>query len=193
MQDDETASFIQRRGWELRDTYIDHGFSGSNDRRPSLDRMLADARKRRFDVLTVFRSDRLFRSMKHMVVTLDELSALGIDFASVNEPFDTSLPTGRLLLHLVSAMAEFEKGILVERTKAGIAAARRRGARLGRPPSRLDDDRLRELHEQKWSVRRIAKEMGIGPSTVQRHLLALKSEKASPTAEDSADGSRAVA
>jgi DNA invertase Pin-like site-specific DNA recombinase len=138
--------------------------------------MLGDARRRRFDAVVVFRADRLFRSMRHMVVTLDELAALGIGFVSVMEPFDTTTPSGRLLLHLVSAMAEFEKGILVERTKAGIAAARRRGACLGRPAARLDEDRLRELRADGASVRKIAETLGVGSSTIQRRLLALASQ-----------------
>ena len=169
-QEDETATFIERRGWQLTDTFVDHGVSGSRERRPELDRLLLDARKRRFDVLVVFRADRLFRSLKHMVVTLDELAALGINFASVNEPFDTTTPSGRLLLHLVSAMAEFEKAILVERTRAGVAAARRRGARIGRPRVHVDRDELHRLRDDKMSIRLIAKQLGVGTGTIQRAL-----------------------
>lgn len=170
LQEDETATFIERRGWQLTDTFVDHGVSGSRERRPELDRLLLDARKRRFDVLVVFRADRLFRSLKHMVVTLDELAALGINFASVNEPFDTTTPSGRLLLHLVSAMAEFEKAILVERTRAGVAAARRRGARIGRPRVHVDRDELVRLRDDKMSIRVIAKKLGVGTGTIQRAL-----------------------
>src|SRR4051794_12556307 len=78
MQADETGDFITRRGWALHDTYLDHGVSGSRDRRPALDRLLGDGKRGRYDVLVVYRADRLFRSMKHMVNTLDELAALGI-------------------------------------------------------------------------------------------------------------------
>jgi DNA invertase Pin-like site-specific DNA recombinase len=172
LQADETDEFIARRGWELTATFTDQGVSGSRDRRPELDRLLADARRRKFDLLVVYRSDRLFRSLKHMVVTLDELAALGIGFVSVTEPFDTTTPSGRLLLHLVSAMAEFEKAILVERTKAGLAAARRRGARIGRPRARLDLDRARELRAGGRSLRDTAKELGVGAATLQRALSA---------------------
>lgn len=121
-------------------------------------------------MLVVWQSDRMFRSIKNMVVTLDELGALGIAFASVKESFDMTCPSGRLLMHVVSAMAEFERCILQERVCAGVAAARRRGVRVGRPPARLDVDHLRELRQQGWSVRRIADELHVGPSTVQRHL-----------------------
>lgn len=173
LQDDETKEFIARRGWTLTDTYTDQGVSGSKDRRPELDRLLADARRKSFDVLVVWRSDRMFRSLKNMVVTLDDLASLGISFTSVTEPFDTTCPSGKLLMHIVSAMGEFERSILIERTRAGVAAARRRGARVGRPPARLDRDRLIELKEQGWSVRRIAASLGVGPSTVQRRLAGL--------------------
>jgi DNA invertase Pin-like site-specific DNA recombinase len=170
LQADETAVFIKNRGWKLADTYKDHGISGAKDRRPELDRLLADARKRKFDVLIVYKADRLFRSLRHMVLTLDELSALGIAFVSTTEPFDTSTPSGKLLLHIVSAMAEFERSLLIERVKSGVAAARRRGARLGRPRARLDEERLRELRASGKSVRDIAAVLGVGTSTVQRRL-----------------------
>jgi DNA invertase Pin-like site-specific DNA recombinase len=170
LQDDETASFFKARGWKPVETYRDHGISGAKDRRPSLDRMLADARRRKFDLVLVYKADRLFRSLKHMVTTLDELAALGVGFVSVTEPFDTSTPSGKLLLHIVSAMAEFERSLLIERVKSGVAAARRRGARLGRPRARLDMDRLRELRAQGLSVRKIAETLNVGSSTIQRHL-----------------------
>jgi DNA invertase Pin-like site-specific DNA recombinase len=170
LQDDETASFFKSRGWKLVETYKDHGISGARDRRPALDRMLADARRRKFDLVLVYKADRLFRSLKHMVTTLDELAALGVGFVSTTEPFDTSTPSGKLLLHIVSAMAEFERSLLIERVKSGVAAARRRGSRIGRPRIRLDDDELRRLRSQGLSVRKIAETLKVGSSTIQRHL-----------------------
>ena len=149
------------------DTYEDHGVSGSRDRRPELDRLMGDLRRRRFDVLVVWRSDRAFRSLRNMVGMLDELGSRNVSFVSVTEPFDTSTPSGKLLLHMVSAMAEFERGILQERTRAGLAAARRRGARLGRPRARLDEEHLHELRAGGMSVREIAVSMGVGSSTIQ--------------------------
>lgn len=113
----------------------------------------------------------MFRSLKNMVNTLDDLTALGIAFTSVTEPFDTTCPSGKLLLHIVSAMSEFERSILIERTRAGVAAARRRGVRVGRPPTKLDRDQLLDLREKGWSVRKIAESLGVGSSTVQRRLL----------------------
>jgi DNA invertase Pin-like site-specific DNA recombinase len=138
LQLDETARVVGARGWYLVETYTDHGVSGSRERRPELDRMLADARRALFDTVLVWRSDRLFRNLRHMVLTIEELAAMHVDFVSVTEPFDTTTPQGRLLLHMVSAFAEFERQILIERTKAGLDAARRRGKRIGRPKAFVD-------------------------------------------------------
>lgn len=170
LQADETADLIRRRGWTLTDTFLDHGVSGAKDRRPELDRMLADARRRRFDILVVWRSDRLFRSLRHMILTLEELAALGVEFVSVREAFDTCTPGGRLLLHLVAAFAEFERNLLIERTCAGLAAARRRGVRLGRPRAEIDLDRALALRREGKSLRQVAASLGIGASTLHRGL-----------------------
>jgi DNA invertase Pin-like site-specific DNA recombinase len=170
LQADETQTFIAARGWELAATFTDHGVSGSRERRPELDKLLAGARRRKFDLVVVFKADRLFRSLRHMVNTLDELGALGVGFVSTSEPFDTTTPTGKLLLHVIAAMGEFERGLVIERTRAGVAAARRRGVRLGRPPARLDVDELRGLRAQGRSVRQIAEMLHVGASTIQRRL-----------------------
>jgi len=163
---------IAGRGWDLVDTFLDHGISGTKDRRPELDRLLTLARRGRFDVLVVYRSDRLFRSLKHLVVTVSELAAMGIDFCSVSEPFDTSTPSGRLLLHLVAAFAEFERNVLVERTKAGIAAARLRGAQIGRPRVDVDVARANALRAEGKSLRQTARILKVGCATLHRALVA---------------------
>lgn len=171
LQDDETADVIARRGWKLTDTYTDHGISGSREKRPELDRLLRDARRGRFNLVCVWKADRLFRSLRAMVNTLDEWSALGIGFVSATEAFDTTTPQGKLLMHLTSAFAEFERNLIIERTKAGIAAAKRRNVHCGRPKLRLDDEHLRELRAEGMSIKKIAQTLGIGPSTVQRRLV----------------------
>lgn len=170
LQEDETAEFIARRGWTLAQTYTDHGVSGSREKRPALDELLRDARRRKFDLVVVWRSDRLFRSLKNMVVTLADLDALGAGFVSVTEPFDTTTPSGRLLLHLVSAMAEFERGILIERTRAGVAAARRRGAKLGRPRTKIDLDRVQALLGGGLTLRKVSVEMDLSYATLHRAM-----------------------
>jgi len=173
LQDDETAELIAKRGWKLADTYTDHGVSGSREKRPELDRLLRDVRRRRVDLVVVWKADRLFRSLKAMVTTLDEWTALGVGFVSATEVFDSTTPQGKLLLHLTSAFAEFERNLIIERTKAGIAAARRRGIHVGRPRARFDHDRLQVLRAEGLSVRKIATTLGIGVSTVQRRLVAV--------------------
>lgn len=171
LQEDGTAELISKRGWKLVETYNDHGVSGSRERRPALDRLLQDARRRRIDVVVVWKADRLFRSLKAMVTTLDEWASMGVGFVSATEVFDSTTPQGKLLLHLTSAFAEFERNLIIERTRAGIAAARRRGVHVGRPRARVDVDQLRELHEAGLSVRDIAEKLGIGVATVHRRLV----------------------
>jgi DNA invertase Pin-like site-specific DNA recombinase len=170
LQADETEQLVQRRGWQLVQTYTDHGVSGSRDRRPGLDQMLADARRGKIDVLVVWRSDRLFRSLRHMVNTLAELDAVGVAFVSVTEVFDTTTPQGRLLLHLVAAFSEFERQTIVERVRAGLAAARRRGVRLGRPGVHLDVAKAAELRANGSSYREIAAQLGVGASRIHAAL-----------------------
>lgn len=174
LQLDETEGFISRRGWDLAETYEDLGVSGARDRRPGLDRLLADARHRRFDALVVWRSDRLFRSLRHMVVTLDSFAAWGVDFVSVTEPFDTTSPQGRLLLHIASAFAEFERGLLAERTRAGLSAARRRGQRLGRPRVLVETWKAAPLVAEGKSLRDVADVLGVGYGTLQRAMARLR-------------------
>lgn len=187
LQGDETADFIDRRGWTLVDTFTDEGISGSRDRRPGLDAMMKAARRRRFDILVVWRSDRLFRSLKHMVNTLEELTALGIDFVSVTEPFDTTTPQGRLLLHLVSAFAEFERQVLIDRVRSGLAAARRRGRIGGRPKVRVDIDKAVKLRAVGKTIPQVAKELGVSVATVKRRLFAAAKGGSETPAQEGSD------
>jgi DNA invertase Pin-like site-specific DNA recombinase len=122
LQTDETAELVQRRGWTLHAQFADEGISGSHDRRPSLQAMMVAARKRKFNVLVVYRCDRLFRSLRDLILTIDELTSLGVGFVSVNESIDTTSPQGRLMLHMISAFAEFERSVLIERTRSGLEA-----------------------------------------------------------------------
>lgn len=172
LQLDETMELVSRRGWTLVETYSDEGISGSKTTRPGLTKLREAARRRSFDVLVVWRSDRLFRSLRDLVVTLDELVDLDIGFVSVTEPFDTTTPSGKLMMQIVGAFAEFERNILKERTVAGLAAARRRGTRLGRP-ARVDADtlkRARELRRERVPLRTIATRLKVGLGTLHRAL-----------------------
>lgn len=128
----ELRRYIDARGWVATE-YVDQGVSGATDRRPALDRLLTDARRRRLDVLIVWRLDRLGRNLRHLVTMLDELHALGIAFVSLGEGIDATTPAGKLQMHILGAIAEFERARIAERVKAGLQRARAQGKRLGRP------------------------------------------------------------
>src|SRR6476620_3740248 len=128
----ELRSYVERRGWTAVE-YVDKGVTGAKDRRPALDELLTAARRRRFDVLVCWQLDRLGRNLRHLILMLDELQALGIAFVTLGEGIDTSTPAGRLQLHILSAIAEFERSRIQERVVAGLARARAQGRRLGRP------------------------------------------------------------
>jgi DNA invertase Pin-like site-specific DNA recombinase len=170
MQADETEALIERRGWRAMRTFADEGISGSHDRRPAFRRMMEAARRREFAVLCVYRADRLFRSLRDLIVTIDELASLGVGFVSVQEPFDTTTPSGRLLVSLVGAFAEFERSVLIQRTKSGLEAARKRGARLGRPRTSVDIGKAQRMRAQGMSYRDVAKALGVGLGTLHRAL-----------------------
>jgi DNA invertase Pin-like site-specific DNA recombinase len=137
----ELRSYVERRGWTAVE-FVDRGVSGAKDRRPALDDMLKAARQRRFDVLVCWRLDRLGRNLRHLILLLDELQALGIAFVTLGEGIDTSTPAGRLQLHILSAIAEFERSRIQERVMAGLARAKAQGKRLGRPERQVPEDLL---------------------------------------------------
>jgi DNA invertase Pin-like site-specific DNA recombinase len=162
----EIRRYINARGWTAVE-YIDRGVSGAKDRRPDLDRLLADARRRRFDVLVVWRLDRLGRNLRHLIVLLEELQALGIAFVSLNEGIDATTPAGKLQMHILGAIAEFERARIAERVKAGLQRARAQGKRLGRPrkvPS--------TIAVPGGSVRHAARVWGVSKSTAARWITA---------------------
>ena len=131
----ELRRFASQRGFEIVDEYTDLGISGTKARRPALDRMLKDAHRRhRFDVVLVWSCDRLARSTKHFLQVLDELNDLGIQFLSQREAIDTEGPLGRAIIVIVSAVAELERSLIVERVRAGMRRAKLDGRRIGRTP-----------------------------------------------------------
>ncbi len=170
LQVDEIRQLAERRDWQMHELFVDHGVSGARDRRPELDRLLAAARRREFDVVIVWRTDRLARSLRHLVNLLADLSALGIKFVSVMEPFDTSTPSGELMVHMVGAFAAFERSLLIERTRSGIDAARARGARIGRPRVSFDVTLATRRVGDGESIAAVARSMGIGATTLRRAL-----------------------
>ena len=125
--------YCEAKGWQIYREFVDEAFSGARERRPALDQLLADARRRRFDAVLCWRLDRLGRSLRHLVLLVEDLQAAGITFVSLNEGIDLTTPSGRLQLHILAALAEFERSRIKERVRAGLARARAHGKRLGRP------------------------------------------------------------
>lgn len=150
--------------------YIDLGVSGAQRHRPQLDLLMADARKKRFDVVLVWKFDRFARSLKHLIDSLEDFGALGIDFVSYTEGVDTTTPSGRLLFHMVGAVAQFERDLIAERVRAGIAHAKAIGKRIGRPPAEIDVGQVRSLRARALSLRKIARILNVPVSRVRRAL-----------------------
>ncbi len=168
MQTRELREYIERRGWQLAGEYVDVGISGTKEKRPELDRLLADAHRRRFDVVAVWRFDRFARSVSHLLRALETFQALGIHFVSLSESIDTSTPAGKLVFTVLGAVAELERSLIVERVKAGLRNARAKGKRLGRPRVFPDVRRIAVLREEGLSWAKIAERLGVGEGTVYR-------------------------
>ena len=158
--------FVSERGWHSFKEYTDNGVSGTTDSRPALNQLMNDARKRRFDVVLVWRFDRFARSTRHLINALEEFKNLGIDFVSYQENIDTSSPLGSAIFTIISAVAQLERDIIAERVKAGLRRAVENGARLGRPKVEVDLELIRKMRKQGLSLRAIAKATGISRTTV---------------------------
>lgn len=169
MQLAELREYCQRRVWEIRGEYVDVGISGAKERRPQLDRLLIAVRRREVDAVAVWKLDRLGRSLKHLVNIIAEWESLGVAFVSLRDNLDFSTPGGRLLFNIIAAMAEFERDLIRERVKAGIARAKADGKRMGRK-RRLDvsPEKVAVLRAQGKSWPEIAEELNCGVGTVCR-------------------------
>lgn len=168
MQTRELEPFAAARGWDLVDSYLDTGFCGAKDRRPELDRLMADAHRRKFDVVIVWKFDRFARSVSHLLRALETFNSLGIAFVSLSESLDTSTPAGRMVFTVLGAVAELERSLIVERVKAGLRNARAKGKKLGRPRVIVDAHRIAALRTQGLGWKKIARQLGCGVSTVLR-------------------------
>ncbi len=168
LQLEELHRLAERRGWVVVGEYTDV-ISGATTRRPGLDRLLADAHAGRFDVVAVWKLDRLGRSLIHMVQVVDELLGKGIHVVSATEPhMDSTTPQGRLMRNILGSMAEYERELIRERVRAGQARARAKGVRFGRKPRVVDLDELRRRREAGQGWRRIARAMKAPTSTLRR-------------------------
>jgi len=165
----ELTDYVERRGWELAGVYQDQ-MSGAKAQRPGLDALMADARLHKFDAAIVWKLDRFGRSLINCVAGIQELTAAGVRFIAVSQGLDTdaSNPTSRLLLHILAAVAEFERELIKERVSAGLKHAKTKGVRIGRPRRVFDRQRALDMREQGMSFPAIARELKIGQGTVVR-------------------------
>lgn len=168
MQLAELREYAGRRSLTIHEEYVDHGVSGSKESRPALNRMMIDARRRKFDAVLVWKIDRLGRSLKHLVVTLADLSEVGLAFISLRDNLDLSTPSGRLMFQIIGAMAEFERALIQERVKAGRRNAKAKGKRIGRPRQQVNPAKILELRGRGLSWRDIAQDLKVGLGTVYR-------------------------
>ena len=164
----ELRQFAGQRGFEIVQEYTDHGISGTKVRRPALDQLLKDAHRRKFDAVLVWSSDRLARSTKHFLQVLDELNELGIQFLSQREAIDTEGPLGRAIIVIISAIAELERSLIVERVRAGMRRAKLEGRRIGRAP--LDVDRVALVRDRLagMSLTNTSRKYGVSRASVVR-------------------------
>ena len=173
----ELRAYATRRGFEVVAEFVDFA-SGARNGRPEYQRMLDAARKRRFDVLLVWRYDRFARSMQELVNALEEFRTLGIDFISYRENADTTTAQGKLIFGIMASLAEFERALIAERVRAGMARAKAQGKHVGRPriPPQKEAAIRRDLMAG-HSLRSTIKAHGVGSKTVQR----IKAELADQT------------
>jgi DNA invertase Pin-like site-specific DNA recombinase len=175
-QERALREYVQRRGWKLQQIYRDHGISGASSNRPALNELLKACRRGSMDVVVVWKFDRFARSLKQLMSGLEMCRALGIDFVSVTESIDTSLPSGELVFQMIGAVAQFERSLIAERVKSGLANARAKGKALGRPPlrklSRAERRQLRQERVQRnVPFRALAKKFGVSVWTAHRLCL----------------------
>ena len=167
----ELQKVAERHGWEIVAEYKDRGISGAKgrDKRPQFDAMLKAANRREFDVIMSWSVDRLGRSLQHLVEFLGDIQQKGVDLYLHQQNIDTSTPSGKAMFQMVGVFAEFERAMIQERVKAGLARARKEGKVLGRPKvSETTEADIHKLRAEGRGMLAIAKELGIGTSVVQR-------------------------
>jgi DNA invertase Pin-like site-specific DNA recombinase len=168
MQIRELREYCGRRGWDIAGEYVDAGVCGAKEHRPQLDLLLVACRKRRVDAVVVYRYDRFARSLGQLVNALEEFRSLGIEFISLHEGVDTSTPNGRLVFGIFASIAEFERELIRDRVKSGIAAARSKGKTLGRPRVSVDTARVAALRDSGASWSTIARQLRLSAGTAKR-------------------------
>jgi DNA invertase Pin-like site-specific DNA recombinase len=177
----DLRQMAQQRGYQIVEEYTDR-ISGAKARRPGLDTMMSDARRGRFDVVLVWASDRIARSVKHFLDVLDELNRLNIEFISFREQIDTGGPLGRAVVVIIGAIAELERNLIIERVRAGMRRAKLEGRHIGRKPLVLDRGAILRDRQRGHSLSQLAKSHLVSRATIHRVL----KEHASTTLEKSA-------
>ncbi len=178
LQRDELREYARTRCLTVVGEYSDAGVSGAKATRPALNRLLEDAHRRKFDAVLVWKLDRLGRSLSHLIRVVDQLGSLQIDLISLGDVgLDTTTSHGKLVFSIMGAVAEFERSLTIERTKAGMQAARRRGKRIGRPRVHVPVGEARRLLDQGQSLSAVARELGVARTTLHRCL----SERVTPS------------
>jgi DNA invertase Pin-like site-specific DNA recombinase len=170
MQLEELRQFASDRGWTVVNEFVDRGVSGSKDRRPALDRLMSDAKQRKFDAVLVWKLDRFARSLAHLVNAVAEFEALGVAFISLRDNIDLTTPSGRLMFQIIGAMAEFERSLIQERVRAGLQHARSKGKTLGRPRADVDVEDLRRRMASGESQNKIAASLNVSPALLWKRL-----------------------
>jgi DNA invertase Pin-like site-specific DNA recombinase len=184
-------AYANERDWTVISQYVDTA-SGADDNRPQLDRMMADAMARRFGLILCVKVDRLARSVTSLYRILSELDARGVKFECTDQAISTNTPTGKLLLSILGGVAEFERELIRDRTKAGLARARAQGKTLGRPRKAVNMDKAHELRAQGLGYRKVAKELGVSHQTLFLRLRneGVTSSKESPKIPSSLENGR---
>ena len=164
----DLRDYCRARGWTDVREFIDTGISGTKERRPALDKMMAEVNARRVDVVVVAAFDRLGRSVRHLVEALELFRHLNVEFISLREQIDTGSALGQAVFTIIAAIAQLERSLIVERVKSGLRRARAEGKRLGRPRLQVSERQLRIVASQKLPVRAAAKALGVSPSSYLR-------------------------
>jgi DNA invertase Pin-like site-specific DNA recombinase len=170
MQTRDLHRLAGSRGFEIVKEYCDEGVSGAKSSRPALDRMLADAEAGKFQVVLIWRLDRLGRSLSNLIRLLEDFKTYGVELVSYSEGLDFSTSTGTLFFQLIGAFAEFERQCIRERTRSGLQNARARGVRLGRKPVHVDTEAVQRMRAAGRSYKTISATLKVSVGSLYRAM-----------------------
>jgi DNA invertase Pin-like site-specific DNA recombinase len=176
MQLRELREYAGRRGFAVQAECVDHGVSGSKDTRPQLNKLMAAAYRREFDAILCWKIDPFGRSLKHLVNALEDLRSLGVAFISLRDNLDLSTPSGRLMFHVIGAMAQFERELIRERVRSGIAHAQVKGVRMGRPTVSVDAPAVARLRSEGRSWAEVCQELGVSKGSAHRAAMSVSNQ-----------------